>query len=89
MLVDEAKLGASTELFIKGDIDSEKMKAKLRHAQKVREEDNQIRGTVEARFQAFRSYLLIAWILSNGKTNVSRLSHHGRAIRESADRSQQ
>jgi hypothetical protein len=65
-LVDESKLGASADLFIKGAITSEAMKAKLRHAKTQVQEDNKIRDTIQASFESFRSYLLLIWMLTNG-----------------------
>jgi hypothetical protein len=64
--VDESKIGASADLFIKGAITSEAMKAKLRHAQKQVQEDNKIRDSIQASFESFRSYLLLIWMLTNG-----------------------
>jgi len=64
--LDDSKLGANAESFIKGNITSEVMKAKLRRLQKQAAEDNKVREQVQGKFEAFRSILLLIWMFTNG-----------------------
>ena len=54
-------------MFIRGNLNPEQMKARLRYLNRQTESESKVRDGVEGYFQNFRTGILILWTLSNGK----------------------
>jgi hypothetical protein len=65
--VNDSKIKASAELFVKGNLSSEQMKAKLRFMKRLEDEEAKTRDEIEAYFENFRTGVLILWVVSNGE----------------------
>jgi hypothetical protein len=66
-LVNDSKIKASADMFIRGNLNPEQMKARLRYLNRQTESESKVRDGVEGYFQNFRTGILILWTISNGK----------------------
>lgn len=67
ILVNDSKIKASADMFIRGNLNPEQMKARLRYLNRQTESESKVRDGVEGYFQNFRTGILILWTISNGK----------------------
>lgn len=63
--MDESKFVNRADLLLKESTNSEQGNARIRRATKVLEEENRLKGKIQADFKAFRSYVVLTWICTN------------------------
>lgn len=66
MTVDQSIFTSHAQKLVSEHNSSEVMRAKLRHLDKVLAEDKKMQEMIVTKFESFRSYFLLVWMLSNG-----------------------
>jgi hypothetical protein len=65
--VNDSKIKASADSFVKGNLTSDQMKAKLRNMERLAKEEAKTRDEIEPYFENFRTCVLVLWVVSSGK----------------------
>eukprot|EP00475_Leptophrys_vorax_P042468 TRINITY_DN8004_c0_g1_i1.p2 TRINITY_DN8004_c0_g1~~TRINITY_DN8004_c0_g1_i1.p2 ORF type:complete len:629 (-),score=152.11 TRINITY_DN8004_c0_g1_i1:1995-3881(-) len=63
--LNDSKIKASADLFIRGNLTSEQMKARLRYLKRQEDEESKTREMIETDFERFRSMVLVGWVFCN------------------------